>query len=159
MGLLKELERVQKEDPKRIKIQNKATVTRLLTKDGEVIGCVWKDANGSEHEEHGPVVICSGGYGSDYTKDSLLFKHRPDLEKFATTNGAHCTGDGIKMAQAIGGALKDMEQVQVHPTGLVDPARPDDKVKSLAAEALRGVGAIMLNPKGQRFVDELGRRD
>lgn len=109
MGLLKELERVQKEDPKRIKIQNKATVTRLLTKDGEVIGCVWKDANGSEHEEYGPVVICSGGYGSDYTKDSLLFKHRPDLEKFATTNGAHCTGDGIKMAQAIGGALKDME--------------------------------------------------
>jgi len=47
----------------------------------------------------------------------------------------------------------------VHPTGLVDPKMPDNKVKSLAAEALRGEGAIILNPKGERFVNELGRRD
>lgn len=47
----------------------------------------------------------------------------------------------------------------MHPTGLVDPKHPDHKVKNLAAEALRGVGGIILNPKGQRFVDELGRRD
>jgi len=79
--------------------------------------------------------------------------------KFPTTNGPHCTGDGIKMANAIGGALADMEYVQVHPTGLVDPKDPDNKVKNLAAEALRGVGAIMLNEKGERFVDELQRRD
>jgi len=32
-------------------------------------------------------------------------------------------------------------------------------VKNLAAEALRGVGALMINPKGERFVNELGRRD
>lgn len=63
------------------------------------------------------------------------------------------------MALKIGGSLKDIEYVQVHPTGLVDPKRPDDKVKALAAEALRGVGAIILNPKGHRFVNELGRRD
>lgn len=47
----------------------------------------------------------------------------------------------------------------MHPTGLVDPNLPDNKVKNLAAEALRGVGAIMINPKGERFVNELGRRD
>ena len=48
---------------------------------------------------------------------------------------------------------------QVHPTGLVHPDEPDAKVKFLAAEALRGVGGIMLNADGVRFVDELGRRD
>jgi len=63
------------------------------------------------------------------------------------------------MSLQIGGGLADIEKVQVHPTGLVDPKRPDDKVKALAAEALRGEGAIIINPKGQRFVNELGRRD
>jgi len=52
-----------------------------------------------------------------------------------------------------------MEWVQVHPTGIVNPKDPDNKVKFLAAEALRGVGGIMINAEGHRFVDELGRRD
>lgn len=49
--------------------------------------------------------------------------------------------------------------MQVHPTGLVHPDEPDAKVKFLAAEALRGVGGIMLDARGQRFVDELEKRD
>lgn len=84
---------------------------------------------------------------------------RPDLLGFSTTNGEHCTGDGIKMATAIGAGTFDMTSVQVHPTGLVHPDEPDAKVKFLAAEALRGVGGIMLDANGNRFVDELGRRD
>jgi len=47
----------------------------------------------------------------------------------------------------------------VHPTGLVNPSEPDSKVKFLAAEALRGVGGILLDADGNRFADELGRRD
>jgi FAD binding domain len=50
----------------------------------------------------------------------------------------------------------DLEKVQVHPTGLVDPKEPDAKVKFLAAEALRGVGGLLLDNQGQRFADELG---
>jgi len=63
------------------------------------------------------------------------------------------------MALAVGGSLKDIERVQVHPTGLVDPAEPDAKVKFLAAEALRGCGALLLDGNGNRFCNELGRRD
>lgn len=63
------------------------------------------------------------------------------------------------MALAIGSAGIDWEKVQVHPTGLVDPNEPDAKVKFLAAEALRGVGGILLDREGNRFVDELGHRD
>ena len=76
-----------------------------------------------------------------------------------TTNADSSTGDGIKMTVAIGGHAVDMEKVQVHPTGLVDPAEPDAKLKYLAAEALRGVGGLLLTNEGQRFCDELGRRD
>ena len=76
-----------------------------------------------------------------------------------TTNGDHTTGDGIKLSQALGGATIDLPAVQVHPTGLVNPKEPDAKIKFLAAEALRGVGGLILDNKGQRFCNELGTRD
>ena len=63
------------------------------------------------------------------------------------------------MSMAIGAKGIDLDKVQVHPTGLVDPTAPDAKVKFLAAEALRGVGGLLLDNEGQRFCDELGRRD
>lgn len=63
------------------------------------------------------------------------------------------------MALNIGASAIDLEHVQVHPTGLVHPDEPDAKVKFLAAEALRGVGGIMLDANGNRFCNELGRRD
>ena len=52
-----------------------------------------------------------------------------------------------------------MDQVQVHPTGFVDPKDPGAKTKFLAAEALRGVGGVLIDQDGARFVNELERRD
>ena len=60
---------------------------------------------------------------------------------------------------AVGGKGIDMDKVQVHPTGLVDPKDPHAKVKFLAAEALRGVGGLLLDSGGDRFIDELEKRD
>jgi succinate dehydrogenase/fumarate reductase flavoprotein subunit len=60
---------------------------------------------------------------------------------------------------AVGGKGIDMDKVQVHPTGLVDPKDPQAKVKFLAAEALRGVGGLLLDSGGDRFIDELEKRD
>merc|ERR1712193_526022 len=107
----------------------------------------------------GAVIFASGGFGADFGQDSLLAQYRPDLMHLPTTNGEHCTGDGIKMGEAIGAKSIDLEWVQVHPTGLVKPDDPDAKVKFLAAEALRGVGGIVLDANGKRFANELGRRD
>merc|ERR1712151_1484725 len=138
----------------------KTTVTRLLTnEDGDVCGCVCKDKDGKVFQEHGPVIIATGGFGADFTPDSLLSKHRPDLSHLPTTNGDHCTGDGLKMSMGVGAECVDLEWVQVHPTGLVHPDEPDAKVKFLAAEALRGVGGVLLDMDGNRFCNELGRRD
>lgn len=41
----------------------------------------------------------------------------------------------------------------------MDPKDPDAKVKFLAAEALRGVGGLLIDRDGNRFVDELQHRD
>merc|ERR1711953_272609 len=138
----------------------KTKVTKLITdRDGNVCGCEAVTNDGKTIKEYGPVVIATGGFGADFTPDSLLSKHRPDLAHLPTTNGEHCTGDGLKMTMAVGGECVDLEWVQVHPTGLVHPDEPDAKVKFLAAEALRGVGGVLLDMEGRRFCNELGRRD
>ena len=159
MALLEALEEVEKAHPEKCKIVNEATATKLL-KDasGTVVGVEYTKG-GKTLQAHGAVIIATGGYAADYTDTSLLAKYRPDLVSFPTTNGQHCTGDGIKMAIAIGAGVVDMEWVQVHPTGLVHPDDRDAKVKWLAAEALRGVGGVMIDRHGKRFVNELGTRD
>merc|ERR1712159_455433 len=125
---------------------------------GAVVGCEYRKG-GAVFKEFGPVIFCSGGCGADFGSDSLLAKYRPDLLHLPTTNGEHCTGDAIKMGEAIGAKTIDLEWIQMHPTGLVKPDEPDAKVKFLAAEELRGVGGIILNANGDRFCNELGRRD
>jgi len=140
------------------RIINKATVTQLIQANSGVVGCIWEKA-GVQTKEFGPVILCSGGFGADFGSDSLLAQYRPDLLHLPTTNGEHCTGDAIKMGEAIGAESIDLEWVQVHPTGLVKPDDPDAKVKFLAAEALRGVGGLVFDANGRRFANELGRRD
>jgi len=159
-ALLEKLEEIEKKsEGKTARILTKAKATKLITdKNGAVVGVEY-ERDGKTHKEEGIVIICSGGFAADFTENSLLKRHRPDLLHLPTTNGAHCTGDGIKMAEEVGGATSFMEWVQVHPTGLVHPDDPDAKVKFLAAEALRGCGGILLDANGQRFCDELGRRD
>jgi len=165
------------EQSDRAKIINKAKVTKLisngstdrglfeameetihLSNGAHIVGCVY-EKGGVETKEYGPVILTSGGFGADFGNDSLLAKYRPDLLHLPTTNGEHCTGDAIKMGEAVGANSVDLEWVQVHPTGLVKPDDPDAKVKFLAAEALRGVGGIVLDALGKRFANELGRRD
>jgi succinate dehydrogenase/fumarate reductase flavoprotein subunit len=156
---MERLEDLAVSDPNRVKIFKKARVSKLLKDEsGAVIGVEYQRA-GKTDTAYGPVVLATGGYAADFTPDSLLKKHRPELWDLPTTNGEHCTGDGQKLAMAIGASGIDMEKVQVHPTGLVDPKEPNAKVKFLAAEALRGVGGLLLDNQGQRFVDELQHRD
>merc|ERR1712216_565668 len=156
-ALMQAFEKVA-EVSERARIINKARVFNLICNAGGVVGCEYEKA-GASFKEYGPVILCSGGFGADFGSDSLLAKYRPDLLHLPTTNGEHCTGDGIKMGEKLGAKSIDLEWVQVHPTGLVKPDDPDAKIKFLAAEALRGVGGLVFDANGKRFANELGRRD
>ncbi|KAF9110218.1 hypothetical protein BGX27_006636 [Mortierella sp. AM989] len=160
-ALMELLEDLSVSQPDRVKVIKKSRVTNLIKENGAVVGVEYENLNepGKKTKAWGPVVLATGGYAADFSSDSLLKQYRPDLWDLPTTNGDHTTGDGIKMALAIGGKTINMEKVQVHPTGLVDPREPDAKVKFLAAEALRGVGGLLLQADGKRFCDELGHRD
>jgi len=157
-ALMQRLEELAETEPERVTIIKKARVTGL-NKEGNRVTGVTYEHNGETASLDGPVVLATGGYAADFGDTSLLKEHRPDTFGLATTNGTHATGDGQKMVMAIGGNGIDMDKVQVHPTGLVDPKDPGSKWKFLAAEALRGEGGLLLNADGDRFCDELGHRD
>ncbi|KAF2146544.1 uncharacterized protein K452DRAFT_241382 [Aplosporella prunicola CBS 121167] len=157
-ALMQRFEELSEAEPDRVQLIKKAKVLRV-NKEGNTATGVTYSFNGEEVTVDGPVVLATGGYAADFTEDSLLKKWRPDTYGLSSTNGAHATGDGHKMLMKIGANGIDMDKVQVHPTGLIDPKDPGSKWKFLAAEALRGEGGLLLNGKGQRFSDELGHRD
>jgi flavocytochrome c len=157
-ALMEKFEELAKQDPTKAQVITLARVVELIYQNGAVVGVKYTK-DGKTFEQYGPVVIATGGFGADFGKDSLLAKYRPDLLHLPTTNGDHCTGDGLKMSMAIGAASVDMTSVQVHPTGLVHPKDPEAKVKFLAAEALRGVGGLIFDREGNRIANELGTRD
>lgn len=160
-ALMKEFEELSKAQPSKAQLITKSRVNKLLKDaDGKIIGCEY-EKGGQQHTMHAKaVVVATGGYGAGgLFKDSLLFDTRPELCHLPTTNGEHCVGDGIKFSLQAGAAGVDLEHVQVHPTGLVHMDDPDNRVKFLAAEALRGEGGILIDKDGKRFCNDLGTRD
>ena len=132
-ALMQRFEELAESEPNRVQLIKKAKVLRVNKEGNRATGVVY-EFGGEEHTVDGPVILATGGYAADFTKDSLLMKHRPDVYDLATTNGAHATGDGQKMLMAVGANGIDMDKVQVHPTGLIDPKDPGSKWKFLAAE-------------------------
>merc|ERR1712136_341080 len=140
------------------RIITEAWVTEMINTDGAFTGCVCENGSAG-FKEFGPVIFASGGFGADFTQNLLLATYRPDLSHLPTTNGEHCTGDAIKMGEAIGAKNIYLAWVQVHSTGLVKPDEPDAKIEFLAAEALRGVGGLVFDALGNRFAQKLDSRD
>lgn len=126
----------------------------LIVKGARVAGVKAVDADGNivEIDATKGVVIASGGFGANVemrVKYDKLWNGLLD-SKFPTTNSPATTGDGIVMAEKIGANLVGMEYIQL----LV--ADPETGVTS----TLVGQGtSIYVNRNGQRFVNELERRD
>jgi len=101
----------------------------------------------------GAVVLATGGFGYNLERIAQI---NPAFEGFLTNNTPGATGDGMWMAEAVGGALVHMEHIQTIP--LVH--RP---TRMIIGDGLRGPGvnggAIFLNTSGRRFTDETGFRD
>lgn len=76
------------------------------------------------HEEHektihvGSVILTTGGYSS--ARDTILAKHAPHLKNLPTTNGPWAQGEGVAIAEKLGVATIDLEQVQLSSVGQFD---------------------------------------
>jgi succinate dehydrogenase / fumarate reductase, flavoprotein subunit len=149
---------------KKIAIMDNVHVIRLLVenyakkKDGQsdsshyrVKGAIGLDIEKKKLVMFGckSLILASGGYTRVYSVSS-------------SRNYEHY-GEGIELAYEAGVDLVDMEMVQFHPTGMV---WPENALGTLATEAIRGEGGILLNSKSERFMEkyyparmELGPRD
>lgn len=87
------------------------------------------------------TVLATGGIGG-------LYKH--------STNFRHLTGDSLALALKYGIALQSIDYIQIHPTTLYTKKQGR---AFLISESVRGEGAILLNSRGERFVNELLPRD
>lgn len=123
--------------------------TELIVEDGAVTG-VKATGDGIRYTINAKaVVLATGGFGANL---EMCAAYNPDLAGFVTTNSPCATGDGIKMAEAVGAATVDMEQIQIHPTVY-------QATSLMVTESVRGGGAILVNASGERFVDEMETRD
>lgn len=123
--------------------------TELIVEDGAVTG-VKATGDGIRYTITAKaVVLATGGFGANL---EMCAAYNPDLAGFVTTNSPCATGDGIKMAEAVGAATVDMEQIQIHPTVY-------QATSLMVTESVRGGGAILVNASGERFVDEMETRD
>src|SRR5262245_27484204 len=110
--------------------------TRLLVQDGACKGVAAFDLRTGEMKCFlgKAMILATGGGGRIFP---------------FTTNAAVKTGDGMALAYRAGVALKDMEFVQYHPTGL-----PGTGI--LITEASRGEGGWLKNKDGYRYLQDYG---
>ncbi|MGI2039293.1 flavocytochrome c [Shewanella frigidimarina] len=119
---------------------DKGTVKGILVK-GMYKGYYWVKADA--------VILATGGFAKN---NERVAKLDPSLKGFISTNQPGAVGDGLDVAENAGGALKDMQYIQAHPTLSV-------KGGVMVTEAVRGNGAILVNREGKRFVNEITTRD
>ncbi len=118
------------------------TMVDLICENNECHGIIGHDENGAYSAIQADyTVLATGGIGG-------IFEH--------STNYKHLTGDAIALALKYGIKLQHIDYIQIHPTTLYTEREGRE---FLISESVRGEGAILLNAKGERFVNELLPRD
>jgi len=109
-------------------------VVDLLMANGTAAGVVAVElATGEMHVFHAKaVIIATGGHGRIWE---------------ITSNAYAYTGDGISITLRRGIPAEDMEFFQFHPTGIY-------KLGILITEGVRGDGGVLINGKGERFMEK-----
>jgi L-aspartate oxidase len=121
---------------KRVTVLERARVLDLIVSRGACIGVRASVAGHPVEIIADACVLATGGCGQVYRY---------------TTNPVVATGDGFAIAHRAGVVLADMEFVQFHPTALDTPENP----LALISEAVRGEGAILVNERGERFMQKV----
>ena len=126
----------------RVQLYEDEFVIDLLTVEGRCVGALTLnlDDGGLTLNVAMVTILATGGAGQVYGR---------------TTNPLVATGDGVAMAYRAGAAIRDLEFMQFHPTGL---ALDGQETVQLITEALRGEGAYLRNAAGERFMQKYDGR-
>lgn len=147
-GLIIGLQKFYEEQGGKVMLSTKAK--EIIMKDGAAAGIIAEGADGGKVTINAKaVIIATGGYGANL---DWIAELDPSLKGFVTNNHPGATGDGIFMAQAVGAAVRDLNEIQTHPTVHVPTA-------TMMTEGCRNAGGILVNTSGKRFTNEVNYRD
>ena len=90
------------------------------------------------------VILATGGSG------------QLRLQGFPTSNHVGATGDGLVLAYRQGCRLLFLDSYQYHPSGA---CYPEALAGQLVTEAIRSMGAQVVNAEGDHFINEMAYRD
>ena len=122
----------------------------LRDKDGRVVGVRATDAAGNTVElTSKAVILASGGYGA---VKSMLPK---EMNQYVFYGLDSETGDGYKMATAIGADTINMDLVKMYPQGVETVPGHGLAATASSTDTMKKSGAIYVNRDGQRYVNEL----
>jgi len=125
-------------DEPRITVLEGARASSAWMRDGRCEGVVLDDGRAIRARA---TILATGGAAALWSR---------------TTNPPGSLGIGMSLAHAAGAELADLEFLQFHPTAVIGvPGREG----FLVTEAIRGEGATLHAPDGERFVEELAPRD
>src|SRR4051794_18679926 len=126
-------------EDERISVWERTRAATLWTEgDERVVGLVCEDGRAAAARA---VIVATGGTAALWSR---------------TTNPPGSVGIGLLLAHQAGAALADLELMQFHPTAVIGVRGREGY---LITEAIRGEGATLHGPDGERFVDELAPRD
>ncbi len=113
---------------------------------GRVTGAILFDRNAGKTVcvSARAVILATGGSG------------QLRLQGFPTSNHVGATGDGLVLAYRQGCRLIHLDSYQYHPSGA---CYPEALVGQLVTEAIRSLGAQVVNAEGVHFIDEMAYRD
>ena len=143
-AVLDTLVRVARQTPAVTLLEGVVATALLKDATGRIAGTLCRRIGGETFALAAPaVVLATGGIGALYAE---------------TTNPPGALASGLALAARAGAVLRDVEFVQFHPTGIAVPHEAGEALP-LATEALRGEGAILLNSKGERFMNGIEGRE
>ncbi|MCL6560854.1 MAG: FAD-binding protein [Firmicutes bacterium] len=123
-----------------------AAVELLTDESGAVNGAILYNMETQAYQvvRAKTVVIATGGSG------------RLHINNSPTSNHYGATGDGLVIAYRAGAKLIYLDATQFHPTGV---AYPEQTLGLLVTEKVRGMGAQLVNTRGEQFIYPLETRD
>jgi L-aspartate oxidase len=125
-------------DRPQITVLEGARATSAWMRDGRCEGVLLEDGRAIRARA---TILATGGAAALWSR---------------TTNPPGSLGIGMTLAHAAGAELADLEFLQFHPTAVVGVRGREG---FLVTEAIRGEGATLHGPDGERFVEELAPRD
>jgi len=123
-----------------------AAIELIMDDNGQIAGAILVNLETNELSvvRAKAVIMATGGTG------------RLHIQDFPTTNHYGATADGLVLAYRAGAELIFIDTMQYHPTGA---AYPVQILGQLVTEAVRSLGAQLINIDGEQFINPLEPRD